>query len=276
MDATDLSPEAWREAIAHPLFTPLAPWLSQLPAARADRETFNRFAAQTPQYTGGGKRLQFVAPEKEDGIGYEARIFTQGQVPTRENNLHDLFNALTWLACPRSKAALNARHVQRMASEGKQRGRFGDLLTLLDEGGILIASTDPQLETLLRQQQWHALFIEQRARVQSHWRVWVLGHATFESGLRPYPGITCKCLVLPMDQATLEAEPTRFGQAIDHAAARWISAVPETAVPGSLAPLPIFGLPGWYAGNDHPDFYAQTRWFRTKRTPLEPLPQVCV
>ena len=156
MDATDLSPEAWREAIAHPLFTPLAPWLAQLPAARADRETFNRFAAQTPQYTGGGKPLQFVAPEKEDGVGYEARIFTQGQVPTRENNLHDLFNALTWLACPRSKAALNARHVQRMTNEGKQRGRFGDLLTLLDEGGILIASADPQLETLLRHQQWHA------------------------------------------------------------------------------------------------------------------------
>ena len=60
---------------------------------------------------------------------------------------HDALNALAWLAFPRTKGALNARHVrrpgERHAPTRARRGR--DAATLLDESGLILACGDPEL-----------------------------------------------------------------------------------------------------------------------------------
>jgi hypothetical protein len=80
------------------------------------------------------------------GTLYDERIFTRGEVPSRERNLHDFLNLLQWLAFPRAKAAVNARQraaLQRWVPVGATslpgaRTREQDALTMLDEGGLLV------------------------------------------------------------------------------------------------------------------------------------------
>ena len=81
----------------------------------------------------------------------------------------------------------------------------------------------------------------------------VLGHAVLEQAIEPWPGITCKAIFVDAS-----APP-------DAQAAQWLSRLTPQATPRELAPLPIFGYPGWLQGNDHAAFYDDTRYFRPFR-----------
>lgn len=202
-----------------------------------------------------GKPLRFVPPTGDTGTygGYEIRILESGCVETRPDSLHDLFNAFAWLAFPRTKARLNALHAREIPREGGRRGRFRDLLTLLDEGGAIVACDDPALTGLVEQLRWKELFWDQRARLPDAMRVHVLGHAVLERALDASPGITCKALFVP---AT--------GSADAHAA-DWLAALPPDASPRDLPPLPVFGFPGWHPHGSRAEFFDDTRYFRTSR-----------
>ncbi len=180
--------------------------------------------------TESGRPVRFMPPGKTDPY-YELRVFESGCVSTRPGNLHDLFNAAAWLAFPRSKARINAMHAARLPLEKGRRGRLRDLLTLFDEGGALVV--------------W-----EQRSRVLAAMRVLVLGHAVLEQALKPWPGITCKALILP-SAADADAQT-----------AAWLASLPDDATPQELASLPIYGYPGWFPGNDRALFYDDHRYFR--------------
>jgi len=189
---------------------------------------------------------------------YEVHLFESGQVHTRPQNRHDLFNALCWLAFPRTKARINALHAAEIPREGGRRGRLRDLLTLLDEGGALVACADQALNGLIRQLRWKELFWQQRSRVRSAMRFVVLGHAVLEQALEPWPGITCKALFV---------DPT---QDADAQAAQWLAQLPADASPRLLVPLPVFGYPGWLPGGEHAAFYEDERYFRPPRRGTEP------
>src|SRR5205085_9194095 len=62
-----------------------------------------------------GLPLRLVAPASGDS--YEERIDCFGEMQVREHNWHDLFNVLAWLAYPKTKAILNARHSRDRALE---------------------------------------------------------------------------------------------------------------------------------------------------------------
>jgi hypothetical protein len=195
--------------------------------------------------------VRFVPPAASDPY-YEVHLFETGQVQTRPGNRHDLFNALCWLAFPRTKARVNALHAAEIPREGGRRGRLRDLLTILDEGGALVACTDASLVDLIRGFRWKELFWERRARLPAAMRIAVLGHATLEQALAPRPGITCK--VLFVDPA---GDP-------DAQAAAWLSPPPADASPRLLAPLPVFGFPGWLPESACADFYDDARFFRPR------------
>jgi len=184
---------------------------------------------------------------------YEVHVFESGQVHTRTGSRHDLFNALCWLAFPRTKARINALHAAAIPHEGGRRGRLRDLLTILDEGGALVACADPALNSLVRELRWKELFWEQRGRVRTAMRFVVLGHATLEQALVPWPGITCKALFI---------DPARDA---DAQAAAWLGELPADASPRHLAPLPVFGFPGWLPESERADFYDDARYFRVLR-----------
>ena len=184
--------------------------------------------------------MRFVPPAGADPY-YEIHLFETGNVQTRAGNRHDLFNALCWLTFPRTKARINALHAAEMPREGGRRGRLRDLLTIFDEGGALVMCADDRLNALIRECRWKELFWEQRDGVRSAMRFVVLGHAVLEQALAPWPGITCKVLF---------ADP---GRDPDAQAADW------------LAPLPVFGYPGWLPDGDAAAFYDDARFFRPLR-----------
>ncbi len=181
---------------------------------------------------------------------YEIRVYESGCVSTRPDSLHDLFNALAWLAFPRTKARINALHAAAIPGERGKRGRKRDLLTLFDEGGAMIECAEPALVDMVRAFRWKELFWEQRSRVIEHMRFVVIGHAVLEKALAPWPGIACKAL------------PIRPGADPDAQACAWLGALPDDATPRLLLPLPVFGYPGWMPDSDRSEFYDDTRYFR--------------
>jgi hypothetical protein len=212
----------------------------------------NAAAEEQSLRTESGRELRFVPPSGA-GPYYEVHLFESGEVQTRPDNRHDLFNALCWLAFPGTKARINAMHAAEIPREGGRRGRLRDLLTIFDEGGALVACADEELNSMLREFRWSELFWDSRERVRTAMRFVVLGHAVLEQALDPRPGITCKAVFVdPALDADLQA-------------AAWLTQLPADATPRLLAPLPVFGYPGWLAEGGQAEFYDDERWFRTQR-----------
>jgi len=213
--------------------------------------------------TASGHPIRFV-PATSSGMNYELRIHTRGEIATRPCNWHDLFNALVWLAFPRTKACLNAIHASEMPVETKRRGAARDLLTIFDEGGAMVACCDPALLELIRAFRWQTLFWTERTRVLKSLRIVVFGHAVLEQALEPWPGITCKALLIPVEQPLLSAPIEQLCQVLDAAAAVWFDARARESSPRNLAALPVFGYPGWSEGSARAAFYADERYFRPR------------
>jgi hypothetical protein len=226
------------------------PWHTRL-GARPTLEGLNRLAGEAGLHTASGRPLRFVAPAASDPY-YEVNVFETGCVQTRPDSLHDLFNALAWLAFPRTKARINALHAAEIPREGGRRGRLRDLLTIFDEGGAIVAAP-PALAQLVREFRWKELFWQRRAEVLASMRLHVLGHAILEHAVEPRPGITCKVVFV---------EP---GADADAHAAAWLERLPAGATPRDMAPLPVFGYPGWLSGSERAEFYDDERFFRPLR-----------
>ena len=192
--------------------------------------------------------MRFVPPARADAY-YEVQLYETGQVQTRAGSLHDLFNALAWLAFPKTKALINALHAEDIPREGGRRGRRRDLLTLLDEGGAIVHCDDAELLALVRGFRWKELFWERRDQVRRAMRLRVLGHATLEQALNPWPGIACKAIFVPRSAAP------------DAATSEWLAGLGADATPRDLPALPVFGYPGWFKAQSEP-FYDDTRYFR--------------
>ena len=253
---------------SHPIYDPVRPALARLTRERGwpDAQRLNRLAQElgAAPRTAGGRPIRFAAPQPAEA-NYELRVHGSGEVATRPRNWHDLFNALAWFAFPRTKAALNARHAAQIPREGGRRGPLRDLLTIFDEGGAIVACADPGLVELIRGFRWRELFWERRAAVLQAMRFVVVGHAVLEQALRPWPGITCKALFVALDPAQLRLPPTQLFAYLDDCAAAWLEAATAEFTPRALAPLPVFGYPGWFAEGEREAFYADTRYFRPLR-----------
>ena len=208
-------------------------------------ESLNFLAERSNIRTEGGKPVRFVPPSSADPY-YEVHVFETGCVQTRPENRYDLFNALAWLAFPKTKARINAMHAAEIPREGGKRGRLRDMLTIFDEGGAIVACNE-DVAALVRGARWQELFLQRHREL----RIAVIGHAVLEQALDPYPGITCKVIF---------ADPARD---LDAQAADWLGSKGTT--PRDLPPLPVFGYPGWFPGNGRAEFYADARYFRPFR-----------
>ena len=225
----------------------MRPWLE----GTRSLQRLNALATDLGIRTESGKPVRFVPPGREDPY-YEIGVFESGRVATRPENLHDWFNALAWLAFPLTKARINALHADELRrslphAQGR-RGPLRDLLTIFDEGGAIVFCRDEDLLSLLAHASWKTLFLENRERVLGAMRIVVFGHAVQEQAVEPRPGITCKAIVLPAGD-------------LDAGAARWLADVPAGTSPKALLPVPIYGYPGWYPGQDSA-FYGDKRYFR--------------
>ena len=241
-----------------------------------DIDALNQLLKICPQpiATVNGHRLSFTAQNIDpSAYGYEAQIFSTGAVPTRPDNIHDLFNALVWASFPLSKAAINARHIamRQYQPNGKNRGPVQDALTLFDESGVIVVSDRPDLLALINSFAWKELFWHQRESVARHMRFFLFGHGLMEQMLTPYIGMTGKALLIDVESAWLEDNINRVAsghallQHID-ARSRALIASPACFVRGrELLPLPLLGIPGWSTENERESFYDNVNYFRPGR-----------
>jgi hypothetical protein len=223
------------------------PSIDALNALRRDAST-PRFVAQTPELD-------------SDGLHYESRIGAHGTIATRENNWHDLLNALIWLRYPSLKTALNRRQLAEIAIAGpKNRTRAQCALTHFDEAGTVVVLRDRALLRAWDAHDWTELFWTRRdAWLSGDAVAIVFGHALLEHALRPAQLLVGKALAI-VDEANCVDEP----RAIRMIAGR-ISDGRLLRDPQELRPLPLSGIPKWLDASDDEAFYRTAACFQPLR-----------
>jgi hypothetical protein len=187
------------------------------------------------------------------GMAYEQFIFETGQVPTRDG-LHDFFNGLIWQRFAQTKRRLNQLQAAQIARDGVQavRGPVRDAITVLDENAALLQAPDALWQALAARD-WQRLFLELRP-LWGQARLVVFGHALLEKLVQPRKAITAHVYRVPQEVAPAALDAW-LAQELD---AQRLAAKPFT-------PLPVLGVPGWWADNEVPGFYDDAAVFRAAR-----------
>ncbi len=257
--------------LGSPWFASVRAFLARLPADRFPTLVELNGLAQGRKVTSGGEvPLRFVAAgggAADARQQYEVRIYRTGEVETRPDNWHDYFNALAWLAFPRTKATLNRLHCAEILRRpgAATRGTARDVLTLFDEGGIIVACSDASLAESLRGFRWQELFWTRRADVAARMRFFVFGHAILERALEAHKGLTAKALIAAVDQGSLAQPEAQLVALLDAHAAAYFERPEALASTHGLHPLPVLGIPGWTAANEDPSYYRDENVFRPGR-----------
>ncbi|MDO9403629.1 MAG: DUF3025 domain-containing protein [Polaromonas sp.] len=191
-----------------------------------------------------------------NGMPYEQFIFDTGTVPTRDN-LHDFFNGLCWITFPETKKKLNQLQAAEIARAGVRpvRGPVRDALTLFDENAAFL-SAPPALWDALQARDWRRLFIDLRP-LWNDARLVLFGHALLEKLVHPRKAVTAH---------VYRANPP-VGSIADLDV--WIAAhlSAERLATKPFSPLPVLGVPGWWAENENFSFYDDSLVFRPPALP---------
>jgi len=207
-----------------------------------------------------------TVPEPEARY-YEQIIFEDKTIPTRSHNWHDFYNACIWRLFPQTKRQLNVLHMHDIAQYGvSPRTPRRDRITHFDECGVVLAYSSGVVPELLMQHQWLEAFYEQRAAWGNTVRAFVFGHANYEMLMRPHIGLTGKWLGVEVSEAFWQASLSEQYQLLDAQVANYASSEQSFMVKQHLNPLPLLGIPGWWAENQHEQFYHNRDYFRPKRT----------
>ena len=200
----------------------------------------------------GSAPVRFV-PQSQltPGEAYERHIFNTGTVPTR-NNLHDFFNGLCWMQFPAIKKRLNQLQAAEIANAGVTalRGQVRDALTVFDENAAFLLAP-PQLWQALEARDWQRLFVELRP-LWKNAQLILFGHALLEKLV---------CARKPITAHVYRAKTAINSIALlDAWMANDLSAEKLASKP--FVPMPVLGVPGWWAENEDFSFYDDTRVFR--------------
>jgi hypothetical protein len=248
-----------------------APWLTHL--REKGEFTAQQSHENTPLYETLNQCLaspvRFVPQSSlPNGVAYEQFIFNSQQCPTRDG-LHDFFNALCWDQFPRTKARLNQLQAEQIAQLGSvtQRGAVRDALTVFDENGALLIAP-PELWNALIAMDWQRLFVTLRPL---WWQAHLIpfGHALLEKLVQPRKPITAHVYItqFTINNIAKEAINTKaasqFYDVLDACVAADLSA--EKLATKPFAPLPVLGVPNWWAANEDPQFYDDEAIFRKRR-----------
>lgn len=208
--------------------------------------------------THSGKKLKCLAND-ELQQPYEVEIFENGNLPTRENNWHDYFNFCVWVNFPKTKAMINFIQYSEMKNkQQKNRTSMENAMTLFDENGLIVLSTDAGLLDMIRRHEWKRLFWENREQVLKHLKIVIIGHSMYEKFLNPYVGMTGHSILYEVEDLNLSW----------HFLDLKLTELLESELyksPPDFQPIPVLGFPGWYEGNSDELFYDNTAYFRDVR-----------
>lgn len=224
-------------------------------------------------YSQQGAAIHFVSQAKKTAHfnhQYESRIYLEGEIQTRTENWHDFFQVLIWCLFPRIKIQLNTLHYQasakRYSSSGQQnRSAIENALTLFDECGVIIASSDSSLLELIREFRWKELFWRRRAEIEQNLHCVIVGHALYEKALLPYIGMTANALLIDVDESFHSLSRQQQLRQIDDKVSYFLREKNTAINPAMLTPFPLLGMPGWDKNNHNEHFYDNKNYFRDKR-----------
>ena len=271
---------AWnpQELLHSLIFEPLWPMLGHFPSGDFPsldelNGVLGKFAPQI--IVKNGRNLRFVpqsAGKQSFEAQYEPRCYLNGEVQTREQNWHDLFNALVWMTFPMAKATINARHYQLLAVDGREavsRSSGRDMLTLLDESGLVIACANECMGKLLREFHWRELFWQQREEFPGSMGCYLFGHGLYEKALHPYVGMTGHALILEVEHEFFAWPLQRRLDHLDELLSAYLAGSNHCQTTRELSPVPVLGIPGWSADNGVESYYDDTSYFRAGRLSLK-------
>ena len=220
-----------------------------------------------------GHRIRFVPSDQLADEPYERRIYNSGQISTRPNNWHDLFNALVWAKYPAIKVAMNSCHFHAWSEQKSgRRGKLRDALTLFDECGVIVYSANKKILRALSERRWKETFLDERFRLDL--QLSVCGHAILEKYLSPYKSMTAKALLLHVTEDFMLLPKTVALRSIDVFVAKQLLDEKLLDSPASLGPLPLAGVPGWWSPDEQSSefFYDDLQVFRPAPAQLTPAP----
>lgn len=201
--------------------------------------------------------VRFVAASAlPAGQAYEHFVFGSGLCPVRPG-LHDFFNGLAWLGLPLAKAQLNRLQAAEIATlgVGAVRGPVRDAITLFDENGALL-DAPAALWAALLERDWQRLFVQLRP-LWSQARLTVVGHALLEKLVAPRKALTAHVWCDPVALDSLAVADPLLAERVTR----------QRLAEKPFAPLPVLGVPGWWAQNEALSFYDDVQVFRPRRTP---------
>lgn len=160
---------------------------------------------------------------------------------------------------PETKKKLNQLQAAAIAQAGVQqvRGPVRDALTLFDENAAFLLAPQALWDALVARD-WRRLFVDLRPLWQQAQLV-LFGHALLEKLVFPRKPITAH--VYRAQPAINSIAGSLAG--LDAWAASDLSAEKLASKP--FAPLPVLGVPGWWAENENFSFYDDSLVFRPRR-----------
>ena len=218
-----------------------------------------------------------------EGEAYESFIANTGKIPTRDNH-HDLLNGLIWLNFPQAKAVFNELHAKDILRHGIHNARTAlrNALTVFDENGGIVVSSDRLLLEQLQAFKWQAALVTHRANWLAQHRTiafFPFGHALLEKLLNPRKNITSHTLLILVDEGwfaqSIDSQKNQLDTAIANVFRQL--ATPDLAdnvvklSSKSFQPLPVMGIPGYSADNVIPAFYQDEAVFRHPRAFSAPI-----
>lgn len=262
-----------------PIFKPLSPWAKKFSHFKDHWPGLKDFqhvldSLSQPIKTLSGQTLKIVQQDGKPGHfneHYAPRIYLTGEIQTRTENWHDFFQFLTWFMFPKTKAVINSIHVPAAQSRIDNETDLGrrspveNMLSLFDEGGAVVLSSDESLLQLVRDFQWKELFWRRRNELESKLKLITFGHALYEKGLSPYVGMTANCILLHIDENFMTLSNQGQLAWVDEQLAQLFTDGVNYTKPKDLRPFPLLGLPGWDSNNESEDYYNNVNYFRPGR-----------
>ncbi|MCS6995898.1 MAG: DUF3025 domain-containing protein [Casimicrobiaceae bacterium] len=231
---------------------------------------FAPHAAGWPPKIEGSPRLVSAPLRAQGALAFERAVVERDELWMRPGNAHDAFNALIWRLFPRAKRAISRLHVALGHDPASPNGRspHRDRLTLFDEAGVLLVARDAQRLALAHaRHDWTELFVARRACWHTAIGVIVFGHGALEQIAASFArtGAARIPRTLTLTGLWLEADPSAPLEQLDGLLAEGIASAGLLRPEQPRWPLPLIGVPGWFAESAHPALYEDREVFRPWR-----------
>jgi hypothetical protein len=133
------------------------------------------------------------------------------------------------------------------------RGPVRDALTLFDENAALLRAPNALWAALIARN-WQRLFIDLRP-LWAQAQLVLFGHALLEKLVSPRKAVTAHVYLAQQAPESIADWDAWLAQDLN---AQRLASKP-------FAPLPVLGVPHWWADNEYPGFYADPHVFRPPR-----------